>query len=579
MAIPSGGHNTGLGSSSSTSPAQDLSTTPDWARSPTFSASPPVIAPGTTESDGMESWGYNEDDNYEENPFHDERLLEASPLHFLQQILVHDDNQRKQVVQRVTRVLKQVAQSTDPQPVITLLPLINHYAHEAPFRDIRDKFSELLSFLKELDLVVGRLGPMQPSAFVSELEMVSVDTSDREAQELLQGLFLTTGRISNVARVMLWHSSFARVYYSTYTTLLKGEGPLPLTWRSYIAMLAAARHGCSYLVRQQEEEFLLSGGPRSWLRGAEFAPVKIQNLLHFNALLAHQPWRLRRNHIEALVRGTDSWSMSELVHAITIMCTFHSLCGLVCGLGVVPEGSQTPLSQDSMPSPPVSGSGEAEDENTLFFERLQLAQAKVPDDPTERSKVFEHAEQQQGEIESGIETSGATVAMRQYVGDQYELMYRDFDVRSREYKVLRGQVYSWQDHVYSLMSQFYPGIPSLLQEEFTQVRTLTYNQFNTEENVDTQRLRNAIWHYVQRLYGIMYDDFSYGEVNLFLNIELKKYIKKVACFPESITYEDFYNTGYRLLPSEKCHVALITIEARKQVELMYGLHVINKILT
>ena len=40
--------------------------------------------------------------------------------------------------------------------------------------------------------------------------------------------------------------------------------------------------------------------------------------------------------------GADSWSMSELVHALTIMAHYHSLAGFCLGCGINPE-IDTPL--------------------------------------------------------------------------------------------------------------------------------------------------------------------------------------------------------------------------------------------
>ena len=39
---------------------------------------------------------------------------------------------------------------------------------------------------------------------------------------------------------------------------------------------AASRHQCSYLVEEQKNAFLNSGGRREWLEGLQFAPHKIQ---------------------------------------------------------------------------------------------------------------------------------------------------------------------------------------------------------------------------------------------------------------------------------------------------------------
>lgn len=69
-------------------------------------------------------------------------------------------------------------------------------------------------------------------------------------------------------------------------------------------------------------------------------------------------------------------------------------------------------------------------------------------------------------------------------------------------------------------------------------------------------------------------------MNELLNKDLKVYIKKVACYPNRITESDFNNNmGFKFKPNEKCHVNLLTIEAKKQVELIHALQVINKYLS
>jgi hypothetical protein len=45
---------------------------------------------------------------------------------------------------------------------------------------------------------------------------------------------------------------------------------------------------------------------------------------------------MRVQHITALVRE-HSWSVTELVHAIVILCTFHATASLAFAAGLVPE--------------------------------------------------------------------------------------------------------------------------------------------------------------------------------------------------------------------------------------------------
>lgn len=73
---------------------------------------------------------------------------------------------------------------------------------------------------------------------------------------------------------------------------------------------------------------------------------------------------------------------------------------------------------------------------------------------------------------------------------------------------------------------------------------------------------------------MMHDDYNYQEVNTFLNMATKNYIKKVTCYPERITKDDFKNIGVNLTPDEKVHIALLAVESAKQSTLLYGLHAV-----
>ena len=102
---------------------------------------------------------------------------------------------------------------------------------------------------------------------------------------------------------------------------------------------------------------------------------------------------------------------------------------------------------------------------------------------------------------------------RKYSGVDYDnISYKDFNVHSREYGTFRLQDYSWEDHGYTFLDKYYEGIASLLTTQFTTIRELTYHEYGPDKDVDTTPYRNAIWHYVHRLFGILHDDYEYAEV-------------------------------------------------------------------
>ena len=74
----------------------------------------------------------------------------------------------------------------------------------------------------------------------------------------------------------------------------------------------------------------------------------------------------------------------------------------------------------------------------------------------------------------------------------------------------------------------------------------------------------------------LFSSYQYREVNTYLNRPIKAFVKKFACCPDSIELSDFMYFSTMLLPSEKCHIALLILEAKKQAEILYGVRAIEK---
>ena len=110
-----------------------------------------------------------------------------------------------------------------------------------------------------------------------------------------------------------------------------------------------------------------------------------------------------------------------------------------------------------------------------------------------------------------------------------------------------------------------------IDQQFNITYDLTYETFSDSVNIDTLPFRRAIWYYVLRLYGICHDDYEYKEVNIYLNRSIKAFVKKTVCYPELISRSDFVHFSPLLQASEKCHIGLLILEARKQAEIVYGI--------
>lgn len=411
---------------------------------------------------------------------------------------------------------------------------------------------------------------------------IPITTTLEPQSTLFKNLFLITGRVTNLSRIICWHPTYYEKYFQTYNYIMREDGPIPFYLRHYIAVIASARFKCKYLVERHENDFLNNGGDPLWIQDVKYLPPKISQLLEINSILAHQPWKLEPKHIRNLVNPFDAiskWSMSELVHALVIMATFRALSGMVLGMGVHREINVNTFvwpMESSTPKSELSKSLESnsvEDPSTEELSNKLKAKFSV-DDSNQTDDFFEAAGDKETEQ---IFQKNDWGPYHKYIYP-FPLQHEDFDVRAKEYSIFHVEDYSWDQQAYELLQRHY-DCASLLDSEFSTIFDLTYNQINDQKNIDTAPFRRSLWYYVNRIQGILYDDYDYGLVNVFMNRNMKTFVKKLVYYPDTITLQSVSNMGYNLFPEEKCHIALLSTEARKQSELMYGLRAISQYMS
>uniref|UniRef100_A0A8C6NHW2 Sestrin 4 n=1 Tax=Nothobranchius furzeri TaxID=105023 RepID=A0A8C6NHW2_NOTFU len=363
---------------------------------------------------------------------------------------------------------------------------------------------------------------------------------------LFMKALVSRGSVDAVSQQMASHPQYLESFLRTQHYILYMDGPLPLPYRHYIAIMAAARHHCNYLVYLHSAQFLRVGGDPLWLQGLEAAPARLRLLDHINKVLAHQPWLTACSHIQALLKaGEQCWSLAELVQAVVILAHCHSLCSFVFGCDT--DSDFAPLAKSPNDTPPTFCPFDAANGNTNV--------------PQSLAAPAEHKTRRREETICFADPS-------RFVTDP-DFCYQEFARRDEDhFQVLRVQDYSWEDHGFSLVNRLYSDIGHLLDVRFRSVATLP--------SVHSPDLKRAIWNYIHCVLGIRYDDYDYGEVNRLLARDLKLYIKAVACYPDATKTPVCPLSWTLLKASERIHVNLLIMEARLQAELLYALRAITQ---
>ncbi|KAM7119629.1 sestrin-1 isoform 1-T1 [Ciconia maguari] len=474
------------------------------------------------------------------------------------------------------------------------------------FGDLQVLPSSLLRDIQELGIRIPRPLGHGPSRFIPEKETIQVGSEDAMMHTLFADSFATLGRLDNVTLVMVFHPQYLESFLKTQHYLLQMDGPLPLHYRHYIGIMAAARHQCSYLVNLHVNGFLHVGGDPKWLNGLENAPQKLQNLGELNKMLAHRPWLITKEHIEQLLKTEEnSWSLAELIHAVVLLTQYHSLASFTFGCGISPEidceGGHTfrPPSVsnycicditngyhgvDEIHASPTGSipSTESVCEVEALMEKMKQLQECRDEEEASQEEMATRFEREKREsmfvCSSEDEESAPTRDVSRHFEDT-SYGYKDFSRHGMHVPTFRVQDYSWEDHGYSLVNRLYPDVGQLLDEKFHIAYNLTYNTMAMHKDVDTSMLRRAIWNYIHCMFGIRYDDYDYGEINQLLDRSFKVYIKTVVCTPEKTTKRMYDSFWRQFEHSEKVHVNLLLVEARMQAELLYALRAITRYMT
>ncbi|XP_063169794.1 sestrin-1-like isoform X1 [Candoia aspera] len=446
------------------------------------------------------------------------------------------------------------------------------------------------------------------------LQLTKMSTGDKERppQLLFVKALASRGRIEAIAQQMGYHPHYLDSFLRMQHYLLHMDGPLPFDCRHFIAIMAAARHRCRYLVNLHVLQFLRVGGDPLWLRGLDYVPPKLRRLSEINKVLAHRPWLVCKEHIEKLLKISEqSWSLAELVHAVVLLAHYHALASFAFGCGceqdVGPEGRGT-LKLGLPGSVCFCDVGNGCSQELLHLNRKRSLDSCVEletlRERVHRLQVGSEAREElrmpaerEEELPSCSHTAtlsslwkpfAARVCLPGFDGESsgaadlscYVLDpsfgYQEFAPCNEDQpQVFRVQDYSWEDHGFSLVNRLYSDIGHLLDEKFRQVDGLHGCSMAKRQGCDHAAFKRGVWNYVHCMFGIRYDDYDYAEVNHLLERILKLYIKTVTCSPETVDPQMFERFWRQFKHSEKVHVNLLILEARLQAELLYALRAIT----
>jgi len=354
--------------------------------------------------------------------------------------------------------------------------------------------------------------------------------------------------------------TYGVLFKDAHSHLLSENGPLPVSHRHFIAIMAARATGCTSLVKMEERAFLLSGGNDDWLKDTACVPNKLRRLDEINKLLALSPSLLTTNHIKILTDGDESWTLTETVQGLVVLIHFHGLSSFLLS----------------------SGTEESEQTNSIQrkTEKKSIEFLDIIDKSLDR-KVWKQVQKElkrkrsfsEGEITKSYQTKNVSHNSKRLLRPLVAKPFCDIPGQLNKYNEkpnnIRIQDYCWDDQGFSVLSTFYADIAMLFDDKFRSSKSLISKSEQSKNYV------TAVWNYVQCIFGVLHDDYSYKEMDLILDQNLKEFIK-LCCNQPSICSKSNQLLGGKFNFADKLQLSILVMEARLQSEILFALKAVMK---
>lgn len=96
--------------------------------------------------------------------------------------------------------------------------------------------------------------------------------------------------------------------------------------------------------------------------------------------------------------------------------------------------------------------------------------------------------------------------------------------------------------------------------------------------LDTFHLRNSIRCYLEKIFGIVNEDYDYSKTNKLILIPTKAFLKNVTCLPQKITKDDIPILLFTFSKEEIFHLIFVASMNKARVELTFLAYVVYDII-
>ena len=382
-------------------------------------------------------------------------------------------------------------------------------------------------------------------------------------------------------------------YYKVFNELINNiiyknnDGSFPLQYKLFYGLMASSTIGCENLLDDFIRIILILGGDKSWIEKGlkcENIPEHIKGMATINNILAHKPWIMDWRHFASFKQGLSNF----LFQSAIILTTIQRFASIISGLNLIihydniekEKKNKKDKDSEQLEKEEVKikeennikkGNKEIDDKDKKDEVRKRKKKLKAEIIEEQIQKVITSVKKNYTEIKYENEEEKKNLINRKEIFQKYMsdliFSYSDFDPHIEKYLVTED--FNWKTNAKYYFIDNAGKEMDYLDKELKTLENLSSKSIGNNFKINIFKLRDAIEKYLTLIFGINDNEYNYHNNNLSMSVEIKRIVKKLACYPEQIREQELASCLEKINKEELVYLILIVTSIKQKISLTF----------
>ena len=368
-------------------------------------------------------------------------------------------------------------------------------------------------------------------------------------------------------------------YYQVFTELINNiiykdnDSSFSLQYKLFYGLMASSTVGCEYLLYDFEKSFLDIGGDKSWIEEGlkcKNIPEQIRGMATINNLLAHKPWSMVWGHFSEFKNGLSVF----LFQSAIILTSVQRLASIISSLNsLIQKNIEDEKKGKNFEK--LKDDQKTKDEKNNKDELAKKKKRQKSDnleDEIEKviisvKKNYKKNKNKKEEETKDKEIKNIKDIFKKYISE-FIVSYNNFNPHMEKY--LLEEDFNWKTNAKYFYFDYAGKEMDYLDKELKLLENLALeNEDDNNKGINLFKLRNDIEKYIGVIFGITDDEYYYHQINESLSIELKRVIKKIACYPDQILEQELESCLEILTKEQLVYLIFIVTSIKQKISLTF----------